>query len=106
MPDSMLELQAEGGPRADSHAVTGVVSSFDHKQAAPEPPNLLAGPIALARATRRCDCAVALATGAAGGLEGPGGPQSATLHALPGARAVYLTLVPCCSRPMGVFGHA
>ena len=70
MPDSMLELQAEGGPRADSHAVTGVMSTFDPKQTAPEPPNLHAWPIALARATCRCDCAAAVAMGAAGGLEG------------------------------------
>jgi len=70
MPDSMLELQAEGGPRADSHAVTGVVSTFDPKQTAPEPPNLRAWSTALARATCRCDCAAAVAMGAAGGLEG------------------------------------
>ena len=66
----MLELQAVGEPGADSHAVTGVVSSLDHKRTAPEPPNLRAWSTALARATCRCDCAAAVATGAAGGLEG------------------------------------
>ena len=66
----MLELQAVGGSRADSHAVTGVVSTFDPKQTALQSPDSRQWSIALARATCRCDCAAAVATGAAGGLEG------------------------------------
>ena len=60
VPDSMLELQAVSGPRADSHAVTGVVSTFDPKQTALEPPNLRAWSTTLACATCRCGCAAAV----------------------------------------------
>ena len=48
----------------------GVVSTFDPKQTALQLPDSRQWSIALARATCRCDCAAAVATGAAGGLEG------------------------------------
>ena len=66
----MLRLHAAGDRETDLCAMTGVVSNGDPKQTAPEPPNLRAWPIALARATCRCDCAAAVAMGATGGLEG------------------------------------
>ena len=107
MPDSMLELQAAGGPRADSHAVTGVVSIFDttSRLRYSRRTCVLGRMRSRARPSAAAERLLWL-MGAAGGPEAARGPESATLHALFVARAVHRTLVPCCSRPADVFWRA
>ena len=79
----MMELQAAGDHETDLCAMTGVVSSGDPEQTAPEPPHLLPRSIALARATCRCEWTDALAVSGADGLEGLIlGHSAASLHAV------------------------
>ena len=79
----MMELQAAGDHETDLCAMTGVVSSGDPEQTAPEPPHLLPRSIALARATRCCEWTDESAVSGAAVSRGPLlGHSAASLRAV------------------------